>query len=444
MKIYIIGTGYVGLVTGACLADMGNIVTCIDINKDIINSLNNCEIPIYEPGLEEMVKNNIFAKRLKFKTQIPENITENAIIFIAVGTPSDNHGNADLTFVYQVAEEIGNKINYSCIIVNKSTVPVGTGDEVEMIIQKQITLRNLNIEFDVVSNPEFLKEGDAINDFNYPDRIIIGSNSDKPNKLLKQLYEPFSMKKSKIINMPRRDAEMTKYAANAMLATKISFMNEISQICEFTDVDVENVRKGIGSDSRIGYSFIYPGCGYGGSCFPKDVRAIIQTAKNYNFDPIVLSSVEMRNKAQKNILYKKIKQKFGQNLTNRFFSIWGLSFKPGTDDMREAPSKYLIKSIIKSGGKVRIYDPIAMDSAKKEFTEYELKSIFFCSSEYDVLNNSDALVLVTEWGQFRQPNFEKIIEKLKNPIIFDGRNQYNPQYLKNIGIEYYGIGRTNI
>ena len=444
MNIYIVGTGYVGLVTGACLADMGNVVTCIDNNIDKIRKLKeDNEIPIYEPGLEEIVKNNIQSNRLKFSTEIPNEIPENAIIFIAVGTPSDEEGNADLKFVYQVAEEIGEKINNYCVIVDKSTVPVGTGDKVEKIIQNQINSRNLNIEFDVVSNPEFLKEGDAIKDFNYSDRIIIGSNSEKANEIVKQLYAPFSMRKSKIINMSRRDAEMTKYAANAMLATKISFMNEISQICELTGVDVENVRQGIGSDSRIGYSFIYPGCGYGGSCFPKDVKAIVQTAKNNNFDPLVLNSVEERNREQKNILFKKVQKKFGQNLSNKVFSIWGLSFKPGTDDMREAPSTYLIRSIIENGGVVKAFDPIAMDSAKKEFKDDELLKISFCNSEYDALNNSDALILVTEWGQFRQPNFDMIKEKLKNPVIFDGRNQYNPDYLKKIGIEYYGIGRTN-
>jgi len=444
LNIYIVGTGYVGLVTGACLADMGNVVTCIDNNIDKIRKLKeDNEIPIYEPGLEEIVKNNIQSNRLKFSTEIPNEIPENAIIFIAVGTPSDEEGNADLKFVYQVAEEIGEKINNYCVIVDKSTVPVGTGDKVEKIIQNQINSRNLNIEFDVVSNPEFLKEGDAIKDFNYSDRIIIGSNSEKANEIVKQLYAPFSMRKSKIINMSRRDAEMTKYAANAMLATKISFMNEISQICELTGVDVENVRQGIGSDSRIGYSFIYPGCGYGGSCFPKDVKAIVQTAKNNNFDPLVLNSVEERNREQKNILFKKVQKKFGQNLSNKVFSIWGLSFKPGTDDMREAPSTYLIRSIIENGGVVKAFDPIAMDSAKKEFKDDELLKISFCNSEYDALNNSDALILVTEWGQFRQPNFDMIKEKLKNPVIFDGRNQYNPDYLKKIGIEYYGIGRTN-
>lgn len=444
MNIYIVGTGYVGLVTGACLADMGNVVTCIDNNIDKIRKLKeDNEIPIYEPGLEEIVKNNIQANRLKFSTEIPNEIPENAIIFIAVGTPSDEEGNADLKFVYQVAEEIGEKINNYCVIVDKSTVPVGTGDKVEKIIQNQINSRNLNIEFDVVSNPEFLKEGDAIKDFNYPDRIIIGSNSEKANEIVKQLYAPFSMRKSKIIKMSRRDAEMTKYAANAMLATKISFMNEISQICELTGVDVENVRQGIGSDSRIGYSFIYPGCGYGGSCFPKDVKAIVQTAKNNDFDPLVLNSVEERNREQKNILFKKIIKKFGQNLSNKVFSIWGLSFKPGTDDMREAPSTFLIKSIIGNGGVVKAFDPIAMESAKNEYNKSELLKITFCNSEYDALNNSDALILVTEWGQFRQPNLEMIKEKLNNPVIFDGRNQYNPDYLKKNGIEYYGIGRTN-
>ncbi|MAJ43811.1 MAG: UDP-glucose 6-dehydrogenase [Candidatus Marinimicrobia bacterium] len=445
MNIYIIGTGYVGLVTGACLAEMGNNVTCVDSDLEKIRKLNEeSELPIYEPGLKDIVENNIHSNRLKFSTKVPNTIPENAVIFIAVGTPSDESGNANLKYVYQVANEIGAKIDNYCIIVDKSTVPVGTGDKVEEIIQNQINSRNLNIQFDVVSNPEFLKEGDAIKDFNYPDRIIIGSNSKKANEIMSQLYTPFSMKKSKIINMSRRDAEMTKYAANAMLATKISFMNEISQICELTGVDVENVRKGIGSDSRIGYSFIYPGCGYGGSCFPKDVKAIVQTAKNNNFDPIVLNSVEKRNRKQKNILFKKVKKRFNQDLTCKVFAIWGLSFKPGTDDMREAPSIYLIRSIIESGGKIKAFDPIAMKSAQKEFNQEELTKITFCNSEYDTLDDSDALILVTEWAQFRQPNFEIIKDKLNYPIIFDGRNQYNPNFLKKIGMEYYGIGRTNI
>ena len=444
MKIYIVGTGYVGLVTGACLANMGNEVTCIDNDENKINNLvDHGILPIYEPGLEELVKSNIDANRLKFTNSIPGEIDENSIIFIAVGTPSDEDGKADLKYVHQVAKEIGEKIINYCVVVDKSTVPVGTGDAVEEIIKNSISSRNENIEFDVVSNPEFLKEGDALKDFTYPDRIIIGSNSQRAKELLSQLYSPFSKKKSKILFMSRKDAEMTKYAANAMLATKISFMNEISQICELSGVDVENVRQGIGSDKRIGYSFIYPGCGYGGSCFPKDVKAIVQTAKDLNFDPIVLNSVEKRNALQKNVLFEKLVDKFGKDLKGKILAVWGLAFKPGTDDMREAPSIVLIKSIIENGGNVNVFDPIAMETAKYEFTEEELAKINFCQTEYEAIINAEAMILVTDWGQFRQPDFNKIVNSLNNPIILDGRNQYDPQYLSDFGIEYYGIGRTN-
>lgn len=444
MKVYIVGTGYVGLVTGSCLAEMGNEVVCIDNDiKKINNLIEKGVLPIYEPGLEELVKNNINVNRLSFKTSIPNDIPENSIIFIAVGTPSDDKGKANLEYVYQVAKEIGQKISSYCVIVNKSTVPVTTGDKVEEIIQKELIDRQLSITFDVVSNPEFLKEGDAIKDFNFPDRIIIGSNSEKAKDIMTQLYSPFSIRKSKLIYMARRDAEMTKYAANAMLATKISFMNEISQICDLTGVDVENVRYGIGSDKRIGFSFIYPGCGYGGSCFPKDVKALIQTSNENNFTPLVLNAVEDRNLLQKEILFNKVVQEFGKDLSHKIFSIWGLSFKPGTDDIREAPSIMTIKSILKNGGKVQVFDPVAMKSAKKEFSENELSQIKFCNSEYDSLNDADAMILITEWRQFRQPDFIKIKSILKTPLIFDGRNQYNPQYLKDNGIKYFGVGRSN-
>jgi UDPglucose 6-dehydrogenase len=444
MNILVIGTGYVGLVTGACLAEMGNHVTCIDNDKIKIKELKNIKLPIYEPGLEEIVKTNIHSKRLEFAVKIPPYISENTIIFIAVGTPSDNEGNADMSYVYQVAKDIGKNIDNYCVVVNKSTVPVGTGEKVEALIREEIKKRNLKFNFDVVSNPEFLKEGDAIKDFNFPDRIIVGSESKKANQLLDHLYAPFSKKKSKIIFMSRRDSEMTKYAANSMLATKISFMNEISQICELTGVDIENVRKGIGSDSRIGYSFIYPGCGFGGSCFPKDLRALIQTAKNNSFNPVLLDSVQNRNIKQKKILFTKITSIFGQNLTGKTFSVWGLSFKPGTDDVREATSIIIIKSIIEKGGFINAYDPFATSNAKKEFNANQLKKIKFFNNEYEALINSNALVLVTEWAQFRQPNFEMIIDHLKEPIIIDGRNQYDPTYLKSVGIDYFGIGRSNV
>lgn len=446
MNLIIIGTGYVGLVSGACFAETGNQVNCIDIDKNKIDKLNAGIIPIYEPGLEELIKNNVIADRLKFSTHIPTKIPLNSILIIAVGTPPDKNGEADLSYVYNAAREIGDRLNNYALIVNKSTIPVGTGEKVEELIQKQLQERNIDCNFDVVSNPEFLKEGDAIKDFLYPDRVIIGTDSTKARDIMKQLFAPYSMKKTKILFMGRRDAEMTKYAANGMLATKISFMNEIALICEETGVDVEKVRKGIGSDSRIGYSFIYPGCGYGGSCFPKDVKAIVNTAKQTGINPILLNAVEKRNSLQKNILFEKVISVFGNNLKGKIFAVWGLAFKPGTDDMREAPSVQFIYSIIENGGNVNVFDPVCMETIKQEFPEdwFIDGRITYFDNEFDALNHSEALILITEWKQFRQPNFRRIKDNLNNPIIIDGRNQYQPNYLKELGIEYYGIGISNI
>ncbi|MBU1340619.1 MAG: UDP-glucose/GDP-mannose dehydrogenase family protein [Proteobacteria bacterium] len=443
MKLTIIGTGYVGLVTGACFAEMGSIVTCVDIDKEKIDNLKNGKLPIYEPGLENLVMQNYKEGTLNFSTNLEETSKNSNIFFIAVGTPPGEDGSADLRYVLQVAKEIGQNINAYSMIVDKSTVPVGTADKVKATIQTQLEKRGVNIEFDVVSNPEFLKEGAAVNDFLKPDRIIIGADSQRAAKIMKRLYAPFSRNREKVILMNVRDAEMTKYAANSMLATKISFMNEISNICERLGVDVENVRKGIGSDSRIGYSFIYPGCGYGGSCFPKDVKALIKTSKDNGFIPELLNAVEKRNNLQKKVLSSKIIKKFGPDLSDKTFCMWGLSFKPGTDDIREASSSEIIKELINSGGTIKAFDPVAMDQAQKEFPEkwFEKGQLIFESNQYSAIENTDALVLVTEWKAFRQPDFKLMADTMKNLIIFDGRNQYDPEEVKEMGFEYHGIGR---
>jgi UDPglucose 6-dehydrogenase len=443
MKLTIIGTGYVGLVTGACFAEMGSHVICLDVNKEKIDNLKKGVLPIYEPGLESLVLENYKEGTLNFTTSLEEASTDSNIFFIAVGTPPGEDGSADLKYVLQVAKEIGRNISEYSVIVDKSTVPVGTADRVRTIIKKELENRNFDIEFDVVSNPEFLKEGEAVNDFLKPDRIIIGVDSQKAAGIMKRLYAPFSRNREKIILMNVRDAEMTKYAANAMLATKISFMNEISNICEKLHVDVENVRKGIGSDARIGYSFIYPGCGYGGSCFPKDVKALIRISKDNEFDPVLLNAVEKRNSIQKKALAAKVIKRFGKNLSDKLFCMWGLSFKPGTDDVREASSIDIINEIIQSGGKIKAFDPIAMEQARKEFPEHWFESgrLIFETNQYKAVENTDALLLVTEWKTFRQPDFKLMADTMKRLIIFDGRNQYDPEDLSEAGFEYYGIGR---
>ena len=445
MKIVVVGSGYVGLVTGACFAEHGNTVTCVDIDENKINRLKNGKSPIYEPGLDDLIIRNATEKRLYFTTSLEDAIQNADVVFIAVGTPPGEDGSADLRYVLAVAKEIGQYLNHYCVVVDKSTVPVGTADKVKERIQKELDQRRENIEFSVVSNPEFLKEGAAIDDFMKPDRVVIGVNDEKAKQIMHDLYLPFMRHHEKVIVMGIRDAEMTKYAANSLLATKISFMNEIANLCDQLDVDIENVRKGIGSDSRIGYSFIYPGCGYGGSCFPKDVQALIRTANENDYDALILKAVEERNRLQKLHLVDKIKKRFGQDLSGLTFGLWGLSFKPGTDDMRDAPSKVIMHELIAAGAKVVAYDPVASKVAKQElpqdwFTHGHLKLV---DEQYTVLHDANALILVTEWKPFRNPNFLKMKELMKNPIIFDGRNQYEPRQLRKSGFEYFTIGRDS-
>lgn len=440
MKIAVIGSGYVGLVSGTCFSEMGNKVTCVDIDQDKINKLKKGILPIFEPGLEQMVLKNIENKNLFFSTNIEEVIKDVEIVFIAVGTPMGSDGSADLQFVLAVAKSIGKFMQKRLIIVDKSTVPIGTADRVNEIIKQELSSRSKNIEFSVVSNPEFLKEGAAIADFMKPDRVVVGSDNEYSISKMKQLYSPFCMSHNRFIAMDIRSAEMTKYAANAMLATKISFMNEIANICEKVGADANQVRIGIGSDSRIGYSFIYPGAGYGGSCFPKDVKALKKIAEENGYTANLITSVENVNEAQKLVIAKKIINHFGEDLTNLTFGLWGLAFKPGTDDMREAPSVYVVKELVKRGAKIKAYDPKAIDEAK-EFYLKDIENITYFNSKYAVLENSNALILLTEWKEFRSPDFEEIKSKLKKPIIFDGRNQYNTFKLKENGFEYYQIGK---
>lgn len=443
MHLTVIGTGYVGLVTGACFSEMGNHVTCVDVDSEKIEKLKKGIIPIYEPGLEDIVIRNHKSGLLSFTTSLEEAMKTSNIYFIAVGTPPGEDGSADLKYVIEVAREIGLNMSEYSVVVDKSTVPVGTGEKVSAVIQEILSERGLSIDFDVVSNPEFLKEGAAVQDFMRPDRIILGTDSTRAREILSKLYSPFSRNHDKTIFMGLRDAEMTKYAANCMLATKISFMNEIACICEKLGADVENVRKGIGSDSRIGYSFIYPGCGYGGSCFPKDIKALIRTSNDIGFDSVVLDAVEKRNNLQKNRLFEKAMKYFGEDLKGKTFAIWGLSFKPGTDDMREASSLVLISRLIEAGANVRAYDPVAMRQAEIELNREWIESgrVIMAEHQYDALKNADAMFLVTEWKPFRQPDFIAMKKIMKKPLIFDGRNQYEPLEIKNLGFEYEGIGR---
>lgn len=444
MNIVIVGTGYVGLVTGTCFAEMGLNVTCVDVDSEKIKALKNGVIPIHEPGLEALVKTNYAEGRLHFTASLAEAMQNSNVYFIAVGTPSGEDGSADLQHVLTVAREIGRHMDNYAVIIDKSTVPVGTADKVRETIQTELAERKLALHFDVVSNPEFLKEGAAVDDFMKPDRIIIGSHSDRANEIMRQLYAPFNRNHERIIFMGVRDAELTKYAANAMLATKISFINEIAAICDRLGVDVENVRRGIGSDLRIGYHFIYPGCGYGGSCFPKDVKALVHMAEQSGLQPTLLQAVEARNQSQRLALYHKIIGRFGKDLVSRSFGIWGLAFKPGTDDMREASSVYLINSLINAGAIVRVYDPVAMDAARQHFPASWVQSgqLFFAEHQYDALQGVDAMVLVTEWKPFRNPDLAAMKKLMKQAVIFDGRNQYDPAYVKTEGFEYTGIGRA--
>ncbi len=443
MNLTVVGTGYVGLVSGTCFAEMGNQVTCVDVDAQKVDKLKRGIIPIYEPGLEPMVKSNHMEGRLQFSTSLPDAMTTSNVFFIAVGTPPGEDGSADLKYVLAVAKEIGENLNNHAVIVDKSTVPVGTADKVKATIQAELDKRGVDVQFDVVSNPEFLKEGAAIEDFMKPDRIVVGVESEKAQKLMAELYAPFSRNHDKVMYMGVRDAELTKYAANAMLATRISFMNELANLAERMDVDIEQVRRGIGSDPRIGYSFIYPGCGYGGSCFPKDVQALVRMGDEYGFETEVLKSVETRNYAQKNRLFEKVTQRFGADLSGHHFGVWGLAFKPGTDDMREATSIVLIKALIAAGATVSAYDPVAQETARVEFPAelFESGKLVFSQHQYDALQNASAMLLVTEWKPFRQPDFDAMKRLMKTPVIFDGRNQYEPKHAAEYGFEYYGIGR---
>jgi len=437
MKIAVIGTGYVGLVTGTCFAETGVDVTCIDINAEKIKMLKDGIVPIYEPGLEVMIKRNIEKSRLNFTTEIRKGIEGAEVIFIAVGTPPGEDGSADLKHVKTVATEIGRSISGYVVVVTKSTVPVGTSEVVKKVIQKELNTRKKKVSFDMASNPEFLKEGSAIEDFLKPERIVIGTNTEKAAGIMKKLYMPFLLNNHPILFMDIASAEITKYAANAMLATRISFINEIANLCDLLGADVNQVRKGIGSDSRIGSKFIYPGAGYGGSCFPKDVKAIIKTADDHGYQLNVVKAVESANDFQKKVLFGKIKKHFKNNLKNKLFGIWGLSFKPQTDDIREASSIILIELLLNEKTKIKVYDPAAMSETKKIFGN----KILYATDPYDALIDADAMVLMTEWSEFRMPDLEKISKRMKGKVIFDGRNIYDPAEIKKAGYEYYGIGR---
>ena len=443
MNITVIGTGYVGLVTGTCFAEMGNDITCVDIDTQKIEKLKQGIIPIYEPGLEEMVLRNHKRGSLHFTTSLKEALIGSEIAFIAVGTPMGEDGSADLQYVLAVAKEIGQHMSKSIVVVDKSTVPVGTADKVKTTIQTELDIRNLDIKFHVVSNPEFLKEGAAVEDFMKPDRVVVGASDEEAFNKMRALYAPFFRTNNRFISMDIRSAEMTKYAANAMLATKISFMNEIANICECVGANVNNVRIGIGSDKRIGYSFIYPGCGYGGSCFPKDVNALIKTAKDYNYHPELISSVDGVNQRQKRVIAEKVVQRFGEDLSTFSFALWGLAYKPETDDMRDASSITVVNELTKRGAKICAYDPKAMHQARSHYLK-DNTSVEYAESKYAALKNTDALILLTEWKEFRSPDFEELRAQLKQPVIFDGRNQYNAFNLEEKGFEYYQIGMKSI
>jgi len=439
MNLTIFGSGYVGLVTGACMAEMGNHVLCVDIDADKIDGLNQDEVPIYEPGLNEYLRRNRLSGRLEFTTDVDKGVNHGLFQIIAVGTPPDEDGSADLQYVLAVAKSIGEHMKDYRIVVDKSTVPVGTADKVRETIQEVLEKRRQLIDFDVVSNPEFLKEGAAINDFMKPDRIVVGTDNPRTAELLKALYEPFTRNHDRMITMDVRSAELTKYAANAMLATKISFMNELANIAEQVGADIENVRVGIGSDPRIGYHFIYPGAGYGGSCFPKDVRALAKSASNGGYKATLLETVESVNDRQKKRLFEKISQYFDGNIEGRTIALWGLSFKPNTDDIREATSRVLMETLWDAGVNVRAYDPEAMEETRAAYPDQS--KLQLCMTARAALSGADALAIVTEWQEFRSPDFDAIKEELTAPVIFDGRNLYDPKMMKTLGIEYYGIGR---
>ncbi|BCG47390.1 UDP-glucose 6-dehydrogenase [Citrifermentans bremense] len=442
MKVCVVGSGYVGLVAGTCFAESGNDVICVDVDKDKIDGLKRGIIPIYEPGLKEMVLRNCEEGRLNFTTDLDLAVKESLVCFIAVGTPPGADGSADLQYVLSVARSIGRAMESFKIIVDKSTVPVGTADKVRAAVNEELNKRGVHIEFDVVSNPEFLKEGAAIDDFMKPDRVVIGTDNVRTAEIMKELYSAFMRKSNRLLVMDIRSAEMTKYAANAMLATRITFMNQIANLCERMGADVMAVREGIGSDSRIGYDFLFPGVGYGGSCFPKDVKALVKTADECSYDFVLLKAVELANERQKAVLSDKILRRLGTSgekpLAGKRFAIWGLSFKPRTDDMRDAPSLTIINRLLEMGASVHAHDPEAMNEAKKHFGD----RISYSVNKYDLMRGADALVIITEWNEYRNPDFDRIKELLINPIIFDGRNLYHPGRMKDAGFEYLPIGRN--
>jgi len=439
MKITIVGSGYVGLVTGTCFAETGVEVTCIDKDKEKIDKLKKGIVPIYEPGLERMVERNIQKQTLSFSTDIKSSLPDSDIVFIAVGTPQEEDGSADLKNVLEVAREIGKNIDKYIVVVTKSTVPVGTAEQVRNVIQNELKKRHLELPFDVASNPEFLKEGDAVEDFLRPDRIVIGVDSDSAEKIMKRLYHPFLLNNHPLIFMDISSAELTKYAANSMLATKISFMNEIARLCELTGADVNMVRSGIGSDPRIGNKFIYAGAGYGGSCFPKDIRALIKSADEKGYSLKILNAVDKVNNAQKEVLVDKILKHFNQDVENRVISIWGLSFKPCTDDMREAPALTVIEKLLEKKARINAYDPVAIDECRRRIGDV----INYNKDRYEALIDSEALVVITEWPEFRVLNYRVMEKLMKGKVIFDGRNIYDPSEMKEIGFTYYGIGRKS-
>lgn len=442
MKITIYGAGYVGLVTGACLAEVGNDVLCVDTDPAKVDLLNAGGIPIYEPGLEDLVKKNKNHHRLKFTTDVELGVNHGLFQFIAVGTPPDEDGSADLRHVLAVAKAIGEHMTDYKIIVNKSTVPVGTGDKVKMEVTSVLKKRGLNAEFDVVSNPEFLKEGDAIDDFMKPDRIIVGTDNIRTAELLKSIYAPFNRNHDRVFIMDIRSAELTKYASNALLATKISFMNELSNVAELAGADIEKVRVGMGSDPRIGYHFIYPGAGYGGSCFPKDVQALARTASDLGYETELINSVEAVNYRQKQVILKKINRHFNDDIKGKTFAVWGLSFKPNTDDMREAASRVVMEGLWQAGAKVQVYDPKAMDETRRIYGQRD--DLLFVEQPDAAYENADALIIMTEWNVFRSPDFNKMKLKMRNAVVFDGRNIYSPEMMKEQGFIYYSIGRKSI
>ena len=441
MKVTVIGTGYVGLVSGACLAEVGNDVLCMDMDPEKIRILRQGDIPIFEPGLLDMVRRNVAAGRLQFTTDVSEAVQHGAVQFIAVGTPPDEDGSADLQYVIAVARNIGQHMREAKVVVNKSTVPVGTADKVRAAIGAELAKRNAAIEYSVVSNPEFLKEGAAVKDFMQPDRIIVGAQDRASIETMRALYAPFQRNHDRLIVMDVRSAELTKYAANAMLATRISFMNELAQLAEKLGADIEHVRQGIGADPRIGYHFLYPGCGYGGSCLPKDVQALQRVARaDAGMQLSVLNAVESVNNSQKRLLAAKVRDRFGSHLEGRRFAVWGLAFKPNTDDMREAPSRYLLEDLLAAGAAVVAYDPVAIHEARRIFADQA--RLTYAESATAALEGADALIVVTEWTEFRSPDFHLLKAALKHPVIFDGRNLYDPGHLKAKGIEYFSIGRS--